>query len=142
MIILDANVLISVIDGASTRHAVARSWIQRQAAAGEILGIPWVCLLAMVRICTLPSVLARPLTIEQALVAAERLLGNAESVRLIADGPQHFPSFSRLLREAGVGGNLTTDALIAAIALAHGGRVASFDRDFARFAGIQVIVPN
>ena len=63
MIILDANVLINVIDGASTRHAVARSWIQRQAAAGEILGIPWVCLLAMVRICTLPSVLGE-ITIE------------------------------------------------------------------------------
>lgn len=142
MIVLDANVLINLVDVDAPRHAVAASWIQRQVDAGEVLGIPWVCLLAMVRICTLPSVLARPLTIEQALGAAERLLGNAESLRLLPDGPQHFMGFSRLLREAGLGGNLTTDALIAAIALAHGGRVASFDRDFARFAGIQVIVPN
>lgn len=142
MIVLDANVLINVVDVDAPRHAVSTTWLQRQVDAGEVLGIPWVSLLAMIRICTLPSVLARPLTIEQALGAAERLIGNAESLRLLPDGPQHYPGFSRLLREARLGGNLTTDALIAAIALAHGGRVASFDRDFSRFAGIQVIVPN
>ncbi|GMU43831.1 MAG: PIN domain-containing protein [Xanthomonadales bacterium] len=142
MIVLDANVLISAVDRDAPRHAVATGWMQRQAAAGEVLGMPWVCLLALVRICTLPSVLARPLGIDQALAAAERLLGNAEGLRLLPDGPEHYPAFSRLLRQAGVGGNLTTDALVAAIALAHGGRVASFDRDFARFDGIQVIVPN
>ncbi|MCC6592780.1 MAG: PIN domain-containing protein [Xanthomonadales bacterium] len=142
MIVLDANVLISAVDRDAPRHSAAVSWMQGQATAGEILGIPWVCLLALVRICTLPSILARPLGIDQALNAVERLLGNTEVLRLLPDGPEHYPAFSRLLRQAGVGGNLTNDALVAAIALAHGGRVASFDRDFARFDGIQVIVPN
>jgi toxin-antitoxin system PIN domain toxin len=142
VIVLDANVLISVIDRDAPRHLVATDWMQRQAAAGELMGIPWVCLLAMIRICTLPGVLVRPLTVEQAVDAAERLLGNAESLILLADGPEQFPAFARLLRRAGMAGNLSTDALVAAIALAHGGRVATFDRDFARFDGIQVIVPT
>jgi len=41
------------------------------------------------------------------------------------------------LAAVGTGGNLTTDALIAAHATERGGRVYSNDRDFARFRGIQ-----
>jgi predicted nucleic acid-binding protein len=41
-----------------------------------------------------------------------------------------------LMRAAGTGGNLTTDALIASAALHAGGTVYSNDADFARFAGV------
>jgi hypothetical protein len=41
--------------------------------------------------------------------------------------------WSELLRAAGSGGDLTTDAWIAAIALAHGASVLTLDSDFARF---------
>ena len=37
---------------------------------------------------------------------------------------------------AGVGGNLTTDAHLAALAIEHGASLGSFDRDFERFAGL------
>ena len=40
------------------------------------------------------------------------------------------------LTAAGTGGNLSTDALIAALAIEHGGCVYSNDRDFARFPDI------
>ena len=40
------------------------------------------------------------------------------------------------LEQTGVGGNLATDALIAAQAMEAGGRVFTNDRDFARFPGL------
>jgi predicted nucleic acid-binding protein len=42
-----------------------------------------------------------------------------------------------LLIGAGTAGNLTTDAHLAAIAIEHGATLASFDRDFIRFAGLK-----
>jgi predicted nucleic acid-binding protein len=38
-----------------------------------------------------------------------------------------------LLLPAGTGGNLTSDAHLAALALEHGAELCSSDRDFARF---------
>jgi len=40
-------------------------------------------------------------------------------------------------RGAGSGGDLTTDAWIAAIPLAHGASVLTLDSDFARFPGVR-----
>lgn len=37
---------------------------------------------------------------------------------------------------AGTAANLTTDAHLAALAIEHGATLASFDRDFERFAGL------
>ena len=47
-----------------------------------------------------------------------------------------------LLRSAGVAGNLTTDAHLAALAIEHGATVLSFDRDFARFEGVRWTLPT
>jgi predicted nucleic acid-binding protein len=49
---------------------------------------------------------------------------------------RHVPILSRLLLAAGTAGNLTTDAHRAALAIEHGATLASFDRDFERFAGL------
>ena len=52
--------------------------------------------------------------------------------------PAVSPSLPQeLLRGAGAGGDLTTDAWIAAIALAHGASVLMLDSDFARFPGLR-----
>jgi predicted nucleic acid-binding protein len=42
---------------------------------------------------------------------------------------------------AGRGGDLTSDAHVAALALEHGGTVYSQDADFARFPGVRWIDP-
>lgn len=45
--------------------------------------------------------------------------------------------FFALLEEGGLGGSLTTNALIAAQAEDYGAVVHSTDRDFGRFAGVR-----
>lgn len=47
----------------------------------------------------------------------------------------------RLLRQAGVAGNLATDAHLAALAIERQARVASTDGDFARFDGLRWFDP-
>ena len=42
-----------------------------------------------------------------------------------------------LLTHAGIAGNLTNDAHLAALAIEHGATLASFDRDFDRFDGLR-----
>jgi hypothetical protein len=38
---------------------------------------------------------------------------------------------------AGMAGNLSSDAHLAALAIEHGATLVSFDRDFERFAGLR-----
>ena len=60
----------------------------------------------------------------------------APGARVLHPTERHEPILSRLLLGAGTGGNLTTDAHLAALAIEHGATLGSFDRDFERFAGL------
>ena len=44
---------------------------------------------------------------------------------------------SRLLIGAGTGGNLVSDAHLAALAIENSAELGTFDRDFDRFAGLR-----
>jgi hypothetical protein len=57
-------------------------------------------------------------------------------VRLLPHSSGLATRFFDALTQAGGGGNLTTDALIAAQAMEAGGRVFTNDRDFARFPAL------
>lgn len=50
----------------------------------------------------------------------------------------HAHLLARLLIRAGRGGNLVSDAQLAAIAIEHGAVLGTFDRDFERFAGLRL----
>ena len=55
----------------------------------------------------------------------------------INPGPDHFTLFQQNLLAAGVGGNLVTDAHIAALAMEYQAEVHSNDLDFRRFPGLR-----
>ena len=52
-------------------------------------------------------------------------------------GRQHLVLLRRALDAAGVGGNLTTDAHIAALAIEYQAEVHTSDTDFSRFPGLR-----
>jgi predicted nucleic acid-binding protein len=54
---------------------------------------------------------------------------------------RHLPLLRGLLDLAGTTGNLVATAHLAALALEYGATVVSFDRDFARFAGVSLLRP-
>jgi uncharacterized protein len=62
-------------------------------------------------------------------------------VRIVNPGPRHAELVFGFLRAEGRGGNMTTDAHLAAIAVESRGTIHTADTDFARFAGVQWVNP-
>jgi len=136
MIIPDTNLLIYAYDQTSESHQGARRWWEAALSGSELVGVPWIVVLAFVRLVTHPVVNENPMTVAQARQAVESWL-RVDQVELLTPGRATFDYFFGFLEQAGTGGNLSTDAMIAALAMEHGGRIYSADRDFSRFPGIK-----
>jgi predicted nucleic acid-binding protein len=91
-----------------------------------------VVVLAFTRLMTHPTMAEDPMTVDLAHRAVRAWLLQ-DHVRLLSPTVETFELFFSLLEHAGTGGNLSTDAMIAALAMEAGGRVYSNDRDFGRF---------
>lgn len=135
MLVPDANLLIYAYDGTAPLHAGARTWWEGALSGNEAVGIPWVVVLAFVRLTTHPTLVANPMTVRQARAAVDSWLA-CDHVRLLSPSAVTLRRFFDLLAAAGTGGNLSTDAMIAALASEYGGCVYSNDRDFGRFPGV------
>jgi toxin-antitoxin system PIN domain toxin len=140
VILLDANLLLYAVDADSPQHARARRWLERTLSSDAAVGLPWIVVLAFVRITTRPGVLKRQLSSEQAVAFIDEWLGQPY-VELVGPGAAHWPLLKKLLREVGAAGNLTTDAHLAALAIEGGCELASTDHDFRRFAGLRLVNP-
>ena len=140
MIIPDANLLIYAYDTAAPHHAASRAWWEAALNGSEPVGLPVVVATAYVRLATHPTLLAQPVSVGQARAAVAAWQARP-LVRLLGTTPLIFARALDLLERAGAGGNLTTDAIIAAHAEEQGGTVYSNDHDFARFASVPWINP-
>jgi hypothetical protein len=140
MILIDANLLLYAVNRDLPRHAEARAWLEGVLSGTSSVGLPWVVVLAFLRITTSSRVFARPLSIEQASAYIDSWF-SLPVVRAVAPGPGHWEILKNLLETAGTGGNLTTDAHIAALALEYGYTIYSADNDFKRFAGLRHVNP-
>jgi predicted nucleic acid-binding protein len=60
---------------------------------------------------------------------------------VISPGENHWALLRALLEEVGTGGNLTTDAHLAALAIERGAVLASCDGDFARYPRLRRVNP-
>lgn len=136
MIVVDANILIYAIDEDSSRHGEARSWLEKTLSGKDVVGLAWVVALAFLRLTTRPGISAKPLSIEASLDVLSEWLDHP-NVSILQPGPQHAHILRTLLLRTGGGGNLTTDAHLAALAIEHGAQLYSFDHDFARFSGLK-----
>jgi hypothetical protein len=140
VILVDANLLIYAIDSDSPHHERARPWLERVLSAADPVGLPWIVILAFIRITTRDGIMRRPLPLEAALAYVQAWL-RQPCVEAVGPGERHWPILCRLLEATGAAGNLTSDAHIAALALERGAAICSTDHDFARFAGIRHVNP-
>ena len=141
MVIVDANVLLYAVDSTAAHHERSRSWLDASLAGAEAVGFAWVALLAFLRISTNPSIFSAPMTADDALVQIEAWLG-APAAIVAHPTTRHARVLAGLVRASGTGGNLTTDAHLAALAVEHDGEIVSYDRDFARFSGVRHRLPG
>jgi toxin-antitoxin system PIN domain toxin len=93
-------------------------------------------LLAFLRLTTRPGLFQRPLPIDTAFDLTASWL-DQPSATIAHPGPRHLQILRNLLLPLGSGGNLTSDAHLAALAIEHGAELCSSDGDFARFDGLK-----
>lgn len=142
MQVVDANVLIYAVNEDAAHHGDARQWLERALGvlSAETVGFSWTALLAFLRITTHPALFPRPLETSTASGIVESWLGQPGAV-VVTPTARHLSILTGLLATTGSGANLVNDAHLAALALEYGASLVTFDRDFMRFAGIDVHVP-
>jgi len=132
MIIPDANLLIYAYDERSPFHTKAMAWLEALLNGEETVGLCPVVLFAFVRIATNKRAFEDPMTIGEASGHVRAWL-DQEVTRLLEMDESICMGALQLLEQAAAGANLTTDAQIAAIALANKATIHSADADFSRF---------
>lgn len=132
MILLDANLLIYAVNEDAPLHRKARPWLETVLSGPQTVAFSWNVLLAFLRLTTRPGLFLRPLPLEVALDLIASWLDQPQAV-IVHPGPRHLPILRELLSALGTGGNLTSDAHLAALAIEHGAELCSSDTDFARF---------
>ncbi len=140
MIVIDANLLIYAIDADSSHHQASRRWLEKTLSGTTWVALPYIVVLAFLRLTTRPGIMRKPLPPDVALDFVDTWL-KQPYLTLLTPGPHHWPILRNLLYASGTAGNLTSDAHIAALALEHGATVYSADNDFKRFVGIRHVNP-
>jgi toxin-antitoxin system PIN domain toxin len=136
LILPDLNLVVYAHNRDAPHHAAARSWWEDLLNGTEPIAITWVVVLGFIRLMSHRAVLVHPMTSTAALTHVRAWFARPNVERL-EPGPQHIDLLDRLLSAAGTGGNLTTDAHLAALAIEHQCELHSNDTDFARFPGLR-----
>jgi uncharacterized protein len=136
VILPDVNLLVHAYDTDSRRHDAARLWWEAAMNGTQAVGMSWIAILGFIRLTTHGQVMASPVPVEEACAHARAWLARPQ-VSVIEPGPRHAELLFSLLEAVGAGGNLTTDAHLAALAIEHQAELQSTDADFARFPGLR-----
>jgi uncharacterized protein len=132
----DVNLLLYAIDEQSPKHDRAHPWLEEALSGTEAVAFCWAVLLGFVRISTHAAIFENPLRPDEALDYIDAWL-DRPCATTVAPTVHHPAVLRRLLGPLGVGGNLVSDAHLAALAIEHGAELCSSDTDFARFEGLR-----
>jgi toxin-antitoxin system PIN domain toxin len=132
----DVNVLVAASRSDHPHHAIARSWLERAAAAaasgGTLILMPMV-IASFLRLVSSPRIFAEPTPIDDAVAFIDALLA-AQGVHLASLGAE-WPRLRQLCVEKQLKGNAIPDAWLAAATNHLGEHLVSFDRDFRKLIG-------
>jgi len=140
VIIIDANLLIYAIDSDAPHHTLAKPWLEKTLSSEVIVGLPWIVILAFLRITTNARIMQKPLSSEAAIGYIDTWFSQP-FVKSVSPDQNHWSILRNLLIHTGVAGNLTSDAHIAALAIEQGYTVYSADNDFKRFPYVSHVNP-
>ena len=135
MKLLDANLLLYAVNKDAPLHAQAKAWLETTLSGRETVAFSWNVILAFVRLTTRPGLFRNALSPERAFDLVAAWL-DQPSATVVNPGPRHLGILRGLLTSLGTGGNLTSDAHLAALAIEQNAELCSCDADFARFAGL------
>jgi predicted nucleic acid-binding protein len=139
--LIDTNVLLRLVDQTASQHGVARAAIKNLLSQDHAVFLAPQNLIEFWAVATRP-VENRGLGYEKtkALVEMEML---QEIFALLADPPDLFEHWLRLIKERNVEGKRAHDARLAATLLAHGfDHLVMFNVEDFRTLGISVVSPD
>ncbi|HYD49454.1 MAG TPA: type II toxin-antitoxin system VapC family toxin [Terriglobales bacterium] len=136
MILPDINLLLYAHNAAAPLHVPARAWWEDLLSREQPVGVPWAVTFGFLRLATHPAVLTLPLEPDAALARVEAWF-RQPSVEPLDPGPRHLAILRTLFTATGVGGRLTTDTHLAALAIEYQCELHSNDSDFERFPGLR-----
>jgi hypothetical protein len=136
----DLNLLLYAFDTEAGPHERAREWLEEALSGTEKIGFAWAVLLGFVRLSTDPRIYEQPLAVEEALDLIDGWLAQPVAT-VVEPTSRHAVVLRELLEPLGTGGNLVSDAHLAALAVEHGAELCSRDNDFARFSGVRWVDP-
>lgn len=140
MILTDANLLLYAYNRDAAEHDTAREWFEGQLSAPDIFCFAWQTITAFLRISTNARAFAHPFTIAEATGIITEWLERPQAT-VLTPGERHWEIFSNLLTTGQATGPLVMDAHLAALSIEHGCSLATTDRDFSRFPGLQIVNP-
>ncbi len=140
MILPDVNVLVYAFRREADDHDRYASWLAETVARSELALVETV-LLGMVRVVTSPRIMADPAPTPIALRFVETLLAAPRARQLAPTAATWLQLGAIAAGDGQVRGPLVPDAWLAALALSHGCRLATADRGFARFEGLDWFIP-
>jgi hypothetical protein len=141
VILADVNVLVYAFDEETTGHEHYRDWLLGAIVGDEGLGLVDAVLAGFVRIVTDPRIYDHPASALDALDFVDSL-AHAPSTRWISSNLSAWKAFGALAeRDTGIRGNRIPDAFLAALSIVNGARLATADRGFARYPGLNWFDP-
>lgn len=141
MNLVDVNVLLYAYDREASQHGVCSAWLETAFNSEELVALPWLTLLAFLRITTNSKAFKRPLKNDEACEIVSGWIARP-NVRLIEAGERFWEILRAQIVEAQVSGPIVSDAALAALAIEHGATMVSVDRDFRRFRGLRLTDPT
>ncbi len=134
------NVVLIAHRGDHPDHGWLRGWFDDLVAGTEPFSVPTVVWGSFLRLATNRRLFEVPTPLEEVFDFVEAVCGQPHHL-LLGPGPRHLRLLRRLCHEGAAAGELVPDAVIAAVALEHGCRIATLDRDFARFRSVEHFIP-
>ena len=131
----DLNVWLALVWPEHSHHHHALHYWEVQASDRVLFST--VTALGLVRLVSQPKLMGP--AVSNAAEASALLEALCQQPGVGLAEPEHggWEVFHQLLRGGEIPARLCTDAHLAALAIANGWRLVSFDRDFERFAGLQ-----
>jgi uncharacterized protein len=141
MIIPDVNTLVYAYRREAREHHRYADWLVRVVAGDDELGLVDTCLTGFLRIVTNPRIVADPAPAKHAFGFVRTIQAGRRAQPLSSTAATWAIFADFVAADRGVKANLVPDAYLAALAISHRGRLASADRGFGRFQGLDFFDP-
>ena len=139
--IADVNVLLALADADHQHHSLVKAWFNKQSRGFKLL-ICRTTQMGFIRLLVNASVMDyRVLTLPQAWTFYGELLQNS-SIFEASEPTKIQTTWVELCLDFGSSPKVVTDAYLAAFAISGGFKLASLDKGFRQFQGLDLIEPS